>query len=235
MNILVIAGSGGIGLAIIKHCIEHYPEANIVATYNANPVKFVHERLEWQQLDITDERAIEALSTSIESLDILINAAGFLHSPNHRPEKSIKEFELDFFEKNLAINTLPNIYLAKHFMKSLKSEKVTHFIVLTAKVGSISDNKTGGWLSYRTSKAALNMAIKTISIEWRQKLPNCCILLFHPGTTDTKLSTPFQRNLPAGQLHSPEITAHSLINIIESSRPDDSGKFISFDGSEISY
>ena len=183
----------------------------------------------------SNEEEVETLSTQVGCLDILINAVGFLHSPNHRPEKSIKEFASGFFEKNMITNTLPGILLAKHFMSTLKSDKNTFFLVVSARVGSISDNRIGGWLSYRTSKAALNMAIKTISIEWKQKVPNCCVLLFHPGTTDTELSKPFQRNLPEGQVHSPDITAGALLDLIKSSSPSDSGKFISFDGSELPW
>jgi len=151
------------------------------------------------------------------------------------PEKTIKNFDLEFFYKNISANTLPGVLLAKHFMTSMNKQNNTFFIVLSAKIGSISDNKTGGWLSYRASKSALNMAIKTISMEWKIKVPNCCVLLFHPGTTDTDLSKPFQKNLPEGQLHSPEVTAKSLFDLIEKSNPNDSGKFISFDGSEITW
>ncbi|WP_281647426.1 SDR family NAD(P)-dependent oxidoreductase [Parendozoicomonas sp. Alg238-R29] len=233
MKILIIGGSGGIGLSIVEKCLQHYSAANVIATYNSTSPELEHPRLRWIRLDVTHEESIKKLPDELGSIDILINAVGLLHTIDHKPEKSIKQFDVDFYKLNLHLNAIPSILLAKHFEMSLRSKNNTYYIVLSAKVGSISDNELGGWISYRSSKAALNMAIKTISIEWKQKLPNCCVLLFHPGTTDTQLSSPFQARLPEGQLHSPEVTATALLNIINNSTPHDSGKFISFDGSEI--
>jgi len=235
MKILIVGGSGGIGFAILRCFLHSYPDAQIIATYSTHPLSFEHDNLKWLELDITDEPAIERLSNEIGAIDILVNAVGFLHSSDNKPEKTIKGFDSAFFHQNILSNTLPSILLAKHFMHSLRSGNKTFFIVLSAKVGSISDNRAGGWLSYRVSKSALNMAIKTISIEWQRRLPNCCVLLFHPGTTDTALSKPFQKNLPEGQLHSPDVTAKALLELIERSGPDDSGKFVSFDGTEIGW
>ena len=235
MKILIVGGSGGIGLALVKAFLRHYPYAGVIATYHSKQPDLTNQRLQWRQLDASNEEEIERLSKQIESLTILVNAVGMLHAPDHRPEKSIKEFDPDFFHQTVSVNTLPSILLAKHFMTQLTSDDNTFFIVISARVGSISDNRLGGWLSYRSSKAALNMAIKTISIEWQRTVTNCCVLLFHPGTTDTDLSKPFQRNLAKGQLHSAEATANSLLKLIETSTVDDSGKFVSFDGSEIDW
>ena len=236
MKILIVGASGGIGLAIVGSCLQHYPDAEIIATCNKHPVNFEHPRVQWSSLDVTNELQIEQLASSPGPLDMVINAVGFLHSPEHKPEKSIKDFDSTFFEHNIALNTLPAVFLAKHFEGALRAAPGnTFFIALSAKIGSIKDNNVGGWLSYRMSKAALNMAIKTVSIEWRRKLPRCCVLLFHPGTTDTELSKPFQKNLPDGQLHSPEVTAEALIALINSSGPENSGRFMSFTGAEIEW
>ncbi|BFM17490.1 SDR family oxidoreductase [Maricurvus nonylphenolicus] len=235
MKILIVGGSGGIGLAIVRTFLQHYSDADIIATYHNHLPGVENPRLRWVQLDITDEQQIKALAAELGSITILINAVGMLHSNNHKPEKSIKQFDADFYNQNIALNTLPSILLAKHFMSSLRAAEQTYFIALSARIGSITDNASGGWISYRSSKAALNMAIKTISIEWKQKVPTCCVLLFHPGTTDTGLSKPFQRNLPESQLHSAEFTAAALLNIINHSSSDDSGKFVSYDGSEIEW
>ena len=227
MKIVIVGGSGGIGLPIVKSFLRLYS--------NAHYPDFQHPRLQWQKLDVTREDEIKNLSNQAGPTDILVNAVGILHTLNHRPEKSIKEFDPEFFKENITTNTLPSILLAKHFMSSLKSVNHTFYVVVSAKIGSISDNRVGGWLSYRASKAALNMTIKTISIEWKEKIPNCCVLLFHPGTTNTQLSKPFQKNLPQGQVHSPELTASALIDLIQNSNPSDTGKFISFDGNEIPW
>lgn len=235
MNILIVGGSGGIGLAILKAFTQHYADAEIIATYHNHLPDLQHPRLRWVRLDITKEPQIASLSLELGAITILINAVGMLHNDKHKPEKSIKQFDTDFYYQNIALNTLPNILLAKYFMSSLRSNEQTFFIALSARIGSIADNRTGGWISYRSSKAALNMAIKTISIEWKQKIPGCCVLLFHPGTTDTNLSKPFQRNLPENQLHSPESTASALLKIINNSTCNDSGKFISYEGSDIEW
>ncbi len=236
MKIVIIGASGGIGLALVNACIARYPKADILATYHSRQVAFAHPNVEWYALDVTNESEIEQLSDSVGSVNMLINAVGFLHSDEHKPEKSIRHFDQRGFDKNISLNTLPGIWLAKYFSRALKAAKGnTFFVVHSARVGSIEDNKLGGWLSYRVSKAALNMAIKTVSIEWRMKLPNCCVLLFHPGTTDTALSEPFQKNLPENQLHSPLFTAGALMDIINKSGPVDSGTFISFDGTEIDW
>lgn len=235
MNILIVGGSGGIGLSLVRCFLDNYPNAEVKATFNSNCPTYKHERLAWIKLNIKNELEIEALANETGSVDILINAVGLLHSPEHKPEKSIRQLDSDFFNENIAINTLSSILLAKHFMKSLQSENNTYFVILSAKIGSIDDNRLGGWLSYRTSKAALNMAIKTVGIEWKHKVPNCCIILFHPGTTDTNLSKPFQSRLPKGQLHSADVTSEALLEIIKKSEPSESAKFISFDGSIISW
>ncbi len=235
MKIMIVGGSGGIGTALIKAVLNAYPGATIIATWHQHKGKLQDARVEWTKLDATSEVEVSTIAHRIDHLDILINAVGFLHSPEWMPEKTIKQFDPVLLNKNISINTLPSLLLAKYFGTGLKSDKPTFFIVVSAKVGSIEDNKIGGWLSYRTSKAALNMAVKTISIEWKQKIPNCCVLLFHPGTTDTELSRPFQKHLPTGQLHSADLTADALLQLIQQSTPEDSGRFYSFDGSEIPW
>ena len=235
MKVLVVGGSGGIGLAVVKLLLKNYPQADVIATYFTAEVALEHSRLTWIKLDVTNERAIAQLANQLGQIEMLINAVGLLHANGKLPEKSIKQFDTDFFELNVSLNTRPSLLLAKHFMSSFSAKNKSHFVVLSARIGSISDNRIGGWLSYRMSKAALNMAMKTLAIEWKRKLPNCCILLFHPGTTDTQFSKPFQKRLAKGQLHSPEVTATALLNLIQQSDANDSGRFVSFDGSEISW
>lgn len=235
MKILVVAGSGGIGLALIKQLLLTYSDAEILATFNSTQPNFEHHQLTWQSLNLSSELQIQQLAQQCPRLDLLINAAGILHDTEHLPEKSITEFDSSFFLKNIHINCQSTILLAKYFAAALKQSHMSYFVALSARIGSISDNHLGGWISYRASKAALNMAIKTISIEWRRGLPQCCLFVFHPGTTDTDLSKPFQRNIPQNQLQSVEFTANALIEKIKSVRITDSGKFFSYDGQEIAW
>lgn len=235
MNIVIIAGSGGIGLAIVKQCLKSYPEAKIFATYYQTKVAFNHPSLSWHRLDASCEQEVQTFAESFSKVGILINASGMLHLPNKRPEKSLKEFTPEFFNENIQRNTLTSILLAKHFQKPLRHKHTSFFVCLSAKIGSIADNKLGGWLSYRTSKAALNMAVKTIAIEWQRTTANCCVFLFHPGTTDSKLSKPFQKGLPKGQLHSPEHTAQCLQQCLQSFNENDTGKFISYNAEQLPW
>ena len=102
-------------------------------------------------------------------------------------------------------------------------------------VGSIGDNRLGGWYSYRASKAAQNQFLKTLSIEWRRKFPLSIVSILHPGTCDTKLSKPFQSSVPKGKLFTPAQSTEYLINIISSQKPSDSGNFLAWDSSVIPW
>ena len=235
LKILIIGGNGGIGKAIIKHVSTTFPEAAIYATYHATLPEAKQSNITWFKTNASLDADVEKLAEKVSNLDILINTAGFLHDATHKPEKSVNEFTPEFFNQNLSSNTLPTLLLAKHFSTHLKAKQQTYFISLSARVGSIEENQLGGWISYRCSKAALNMAIKTISIEWKFKLPNCCMFAFHPGTTDTKLSKPFQKNVPENKLFTADYVSQQLFNIISQIRPSDTGKFYSFSGEELPW
>ncbi|MGR5076602.1 SDR family NAD(P)-dependent oxidoreductase [Photobacterium swingsii] len=243
MHILIIGGSGGIGSALIAHFRTLYPAATLYATYRtAIPTTFKHKssqsldtKLHWLALDVTSETEIKNLAEQLPQLNAIINTVGILYDDAHTPEKTVNECDLTFFQKNIQTNVTPSICIAKYFSRHLKASTPTFFIALSARIGSISDNNLGGWISYRTSKAALNMAMKTISIEWRYKLPHCCVVVFHPGTTDTSFSKPFQRNVPRDQLQTPQFVAQSLVHLLTKLTPKDSGNFYSYDGSNIPW
>ncbi|RQW63150.1 SDR family oxidoreductase [Vibrio viridaestus] len=230
MNVLVIGASGGIGSAIVDVLLQRYPEATIYATYHQHPpADQKHERVHWFLLDVTNAEEIEILSQQFDTLDWLINCVGMLHS-SMGPEKSLQAVDAYFFQHNIAVNTLPTLLLAKYFTPILKLSSQPKFAVLSARVGSITDNQLGGWYSYRASKAALNMIIKTMSIEWRRSVKKGTVLALHPGTTDTELSKPFQHNVPEGKLFPTGKVAKMLIDIIERSTDIQSGAFMSYDG-----
>ena len=109
------------------------------------------------------------------------------------------------------------------------------FLSFSARVGSIEDNHLGGWYSYRASKTAHNMFVKTISIEAKSKYPELCIVAYHPGTVDTKLSKPFTKRYPKEKLFSPERAVQELLSVVSILRPTDSGGFFAWDGSSIQY
>ena len=125
--------------------------------------------------------------------------------------------------------------IAKSIEKFIRPELPFSYASLSARVGSIGDNRLGGWYSYRASKAAQNQFLKTLSIEWRRKFPLSIVSILHPGTCDTKLSKPFQSAVPKGKLFTPAKSTEYLINIISSQKPADSGKFLAWDSSVIPW
>lgn len=238
MNIVVIGGSGGIGSALLRQIQSRYPQATIFATYHESEAKkdlSSNTKTHWSQLDVTSEESIRSYAMQFDKVNWLISAVGFLHHRRNLPEKSIEQVDPDFFLRNLQVNALSALLIAKHFKRSLKHNDLALLAVISAKVGSIEDNRLGGWHSYRCSKAALNMAIKNISIEWRRSMPNVCVTALHPGTTDTSLSQPFQRNVPQGKLFTPDYTAECLVNLLSQMQSSDSGRFLAYDGTHLPW
>ena len=240
LHILVVGGSGGIGFAVVKHLLSElsrfdFLDVHVDATYYSQQPELENRRLSWHKVDATDEADIKRLSSEFDQLDWLINCVGMLHTPDLGPEKNLSSIDPEFFLKNISVNTLPSLLLAKHFTPILKASDNPKFAVVSAKVGSISDNRLGGWYSYRSSKAALNMFIKTMSIEWQRTIKKGTVLALHPGTTDTALSKPFQTNVPEGKLFESSYVAHQLVDIIRTARPDNSGHFYAYDGEQLSW
>lgn len=235
MNIVIIGGSGGIGLAMVQEALNRFSEANVHATYHSTMPTWQHPRLTWHALDAAQEAQVQALSEQFSRVDWLINCVGVLHTASKGPEKNLNALDADFFLYNLIHNALPSLLLAKHFTAKLKQSEASKFATLSAKVGSISDNQLGGWYSYRASKAALNMLLKTLAIEWQRSLKKGVVLALHPGTTDTKLSAPFHSNVAPEKLFSPARVAHDLIGLIAAVTPEQSGGFYAYDGKELPW
>ncbi|ANS84903.1 hypothetical protein VSVS12_01136 [Vibrio scophthalmi] len=230
MEILVVGGNGGIGFAMVRELLMKYPDAFVHATYRQAPPHWQHDRLQWHQLDITKETQIAVFSAQLTKLDWLINCAGMLHTPTKGPEKNLASVQSDFFLHNISVNTLPTLLLAKYFSPILKQSQAPKLAAISARVGSITDNHLGGWYSYRASKAALNMLLKTIAIEWQRTIKHGTVLSLHPGTTNTPLSVPFQANVPQGKLFESQQVACDLARIIETVTPQQNGAFLAYNG-----
>lgn len=251
MHILIAGGTGGIGRALGVALRQRFPQATLIATCRQEPAQDEQAPFDhWVTVDLTDESATAAFAVSLTEqyghLNLVINAIGMLHDDEVMPEKTIQKVTPDFFLKNMQVNVLPSLLLARYcapllkhaarLSKSAQSDVTPNvFATVSAKVGSIEDNRLGGWYSYRSSKAALNMALKTLSIEWRRTLPQTCVVALHPGTTDTALSVPFQSRVPESQLFSPAKTASYLVDVITTLTADDTGSFIAFDGERLPW
>jgi NAD(P)-dependent dehydrogenase (short-subunit alcohol dehydrogenase family) len=230
MKIAIIGGSGGIGRAFVENLARRTDVEKITATYRRERPDFTHPTLTWHRLDPTDEPAVRDWAADMGEIDWLINAVGMLHTPEHNPEKSIRQIDPDFFLESMSVNALPTLLLAKYTQRLFRHRRPGVFATVSAKVGSIEDNRLGGWFSYRASKAALNMCLKTLAIEWRRTLPNVAVAALHPGTTDTALSQPFQRNVPEDQLFSPDRSVGYMLQVLDDLKPADTGRFWAFDG-----
>lgn len=242
---LVVGASQGIGLGFVKHLLTDDRISQIFATYRTPATAAAllalqdHPKLQCWPLEATEEGEIAQLAAKIQaqrrSLDLAINCVGVLHQGDLQPEKSLRQIDADKLLQYFQTNSLPVALLAKHLQPLLKRESRTVFANLSAKIGSIEDNRLGGWYGYRASKAALNMLLKTAAIEYSRKNPHTVILALHPGTTDTKLSEPFQRNVPPEKLFSIDRTVTQLLRIIDNVTEADNGAFFSWDGSRLPW
>ncbi|KAL8508272.1 hypothetical protein ACS0TY_018745 [Phlomoides rotata] len=252
---MVQGASRGIGLEFVKQLLEKSNKNHVVATCR-NPSeatgllelknKFA-ERLDIQRLDLTADSTIEKTAKSVKHkygyLNLLINASGILSIPNIlQPETTLNKVNRASLHLAYEVNTVGPILVIKHMWPLLKAGGGTgterDFAIvanISARVGSIGDNRLGGWHSYRASKTALNQLTKNASVEFAlKKDPIICILL-HPGTVDTDLSKPFQRNVPKDKLFTKEFSVQKLLSIIDSAKRSDNGKFFAWDGQEIPW
>ncbi len=235
VHIVVAAASGGIGQAMVRALLARFEQASVYASHFSSDVPFELERVHWRRVDLRDADAVQAWAQSIEEVDWVVNCAGFLHDESGGPEKSITTLEPDRLLESIRVNTLPSLLLARYFGPALKRSPAALLAAISARVGSIEDNRLGGWYSYRVSKAALNMALKTLSIEWRHSHPRGVVAALHPGTNDTALSRPFQRNLPPGQLLQPSDSATLMTGLLAELDPSQSGRFWAWDGEPLPW
>lgn len=217
-SVLVAGGLRGIGKALVKK-LRASGQHQVIAT--SRTARTWHQKdtgLIEANLDLAADQSIEHFAAKlfgqVQQLDWVINCAGVLHNEQFQPEKTFQHWTAERFEQSFRINCTGHLLLIKALAPLLLKSAHPLVASISARIGSIEDNQLGGWHAYRMSKAALNQGMKTLGIEWSRKYPKARIMLLHPGTTDTDLSKPFQRNLPDGQLQSPEETAGMLLNQI---------------------
>jgi NAD(P)-dependent dehydrogenase (short-subunit alcohol dehydrogenase family) len=190
-------------------------------------------------IDLTDEESIDqavAAATSAEPLDLVIVATGILHRRDGlRPEKSMGDLQPAAMADVFAINTIGPALVAKYCLPRMRRGHKTVFAAISARVGSISDNRLGGWMSYRASKAALNMIMKSLAVEQARRSPDSVVVTLHPGTVATRLSRPYSQNVPGQQLFTADQSANYLLNVIDALHTRDSGGFFAWDGSGIEF
>lgn len=221
MSAIVIGASGGIGAALVAALEEE-----------GTPVRgFARSFAGAAHLDVTDEASIAAAAAQAGSPSLVIVATGLLHEGERTPEKAVRELDPAWLARQFAVNAIGPALVAKHFLPAMPRTGRSVFAILSARVGSIADNRLGGWYGYRASKAALNQLVRTLAIEDRRRNERGLVVALHPGTVDTALSRPYRQ---AGRdLFKPDRAAVQLLDVIDGLRPQDSGRLFAWDGSEI--
>ena len=223
---MIFGARGGIGAALADALEQDPNYAQVIRLHReSNPL-----------LDIMDEASIAAAAAALAGtyppISMVIVATGVLHSTQKGPEKSLRELDPDWMMENFRINAVGPALVAKHFLPIMAKQGPICFAALSARVGSISDNRLGGWHSYRASKSALNMFIRNIAIEWQRKNPQSVVVGLHPGTVETALSAPFKGN-PAHERFPPARAAGDMLNVLHGLKPEQSGQIFAYDGSLI--
>jgi NAD(P)-dependent dehydrogenase (short-subunit alcohol dehydrogenase family) len=221
---LVIGASGAIGSAF-EALLKSHPECAAV--------EGIHRRSQ-PPIDFDEEESIAEAAAALAAkapLHLIINAAGLLHSPRFMPEKELGSLHYGQMLETFRANAFGPAMVIRHFSPLLDAQRGV-MAVISAKVGSIEDNRLGGWYSYRASKAALNMILKTASIEIKRTNRNAVLVALHPGTVNSRLSQPF-RGARLGR--TPEEAAADMLRVIDGLAPADTGRFYSCNGEQLPW
>lgn len=234
-NIAIFGSSGAIGQAFIEQLSNHHPQATIHA-FSRQVQNFDRNNIQSHSIHYTDEAALAQAANHISQLsplDLVLITNGILHDDQVQPEKSIKNIASDNMHHVFEVNTIVPALIAKHFLPKMAKDKPAVFGALSARVGSLSDNKLGGWHAYRASKAALNMILKNAAIEMGRTHKQLIIVGLHPGTVDSTLSKPFQSHVPEHKLFTPAYATEQLLQVLSRLSPEQSGRCFAWDGEEI--
>jgi NAD(P)-dependent dehydrogenase (short-subunit alcohol dehydrogenase family) len=244
-NVCVFGAGHGIGLGIVSQLMET-SKAQVFAFYRRSELagdllvlqQKYPQRLFAMQLKGVDEESIADAAKKVASdtptLCALINCIGFLHDQQTMPEKKLADISSEALVKSFQVNSVAVALIAKEFFPFFKNPDPSYFVSLSARVGSIADNRSGGWYSYRASKAAHNMLVKNIGLEFERYRCNTLTLAIHPGTTRTNLSKPFLANTKY-QIHSPEQSAQNILKVTSSRTWDHNLGFFDWKGERVEW
>ena len=222
---VVIGASGGIGAALIERLAAD-PRVSRVHGFS---------RRSAVALDLTNEASIAAAAASVEAPRLVIVATGLLQDASQSPEKRLADLNPVRLARSFQVNAIGPALVLKHFAPRLPREGKAVLAVLTARVGSIADNRLGGWYGYRASKAAANQFVRTAAVELAARRKDAICVALHPGTVDTPLSAPFQRGVPAEKLFTADVAAERLLAVIDGLTPARTGGFFAWDGQPIEF
>jgi NAD(P)-dependent dehydrogenase (short-subunit alcohol dehydrogenase family) len=237
----LVVGHGGIGQALVRQLAERAPNLEVLATSRDAGISAVRQgntTASLLPLDLSSDASLAALGERLSGgppLRIVINTAGLLHDGELQPEKRLSQVQRIHLERHFGVNGFGPLLLAQTLEPLLPRDQPCHFASLSARVGSIGDNRLGGWYSYRAAKAAQNQLLRCLAIEWARRLPQACVSLLHPGTTATPLSAPFQGSVPPERLFTPDRAARQLLAVLQGLGPAQTGLFWAWDGQPIPW
>ena len=222
---VVIGATGAIGAAIAAE-LQAQGRAVVGLSRSTSP-----------RLDLLDETSIEEAAGAIKAMnrpvELVFDATGYLHGEGFMPERSWRALEADHMLLDYRLNAIGPALLMKHFLPLLQRDQRAVFATLSARVGSISDNRLGGWHSYRASKAALNQLVRTCSIELARKNKSAICVAVHPGTVASRLSEPFSKS--GLDVRAPQVAAEEILSVIDQLTPDDSGLLFDHKGKQVEF
>ena len=221
---IVIGAGGGIGSALAAALDARGGEVVRLSRRSEPP------------LDLDDDASIEAAAQRLADrgpFDLVIVATGLLHGPGVVPERSVRQIDGAALDRLFRVNATGPALVIRHFLPLLTRDSRGVVAALSARVGSIGDNRIGGWVGYRAAKAALNQIVRTIAIELKRSHPEAILVGLHPGTVDTGLSAPFQRNVARERLFTPDQAATQLLDVIDRLTADDSGHCLDWAGERL--
>lgn len=241
-NILIIGAGSSIAQALVTELLASTPEVNItIVSRNLSAYKQMNSSNlrkmlieNYQQTNI-EKTASAIMQDSEQTFSQVYLCNGLLHNEVISPEKRIEEFCPESFLATLTVNALTPLLWIKALTPLFSSKSECKLVVFSARVGSIEDNKLGGWYSYRASKAALNMMLKNVAIEFSRRAKNTKVIAFHPGTTDTALSKPFHKNVPEGKLFTTKFVAKQLLEITAAQAFDQQISFLDWQGKTVKW
>ncbi len=231
----VVVGSGG---AIARSLLARWCDSglyHVVAVGRSHcDIQGVHSlTTDYSEASLAEvTAAVSALGSNIERL-VVTN--GVLSGKDFSPERKVGDLTTASWQHVMTVNALTPMLILSALWSLMRSSTQPRVAVLTARVGSLSDNELGGWYSYRASKAALNMMLKCAAIEVRRINKNAKLIAYHPGTVDSPLSKPFQRSVPEGKLFSPDFSAEQLDNLMTSAVPDGTLSYLDWAGQAIDW
>lgn len=236
---LVTGASGGIGGAVIDALLESDRPGRVIGVSRDHHAALADPRYEPLTLDLSTPEGLATLEQTLAAtpLHLVFNAIGMLHDARRGigPEKRLDDLDAEALARLYHVNAITPALLLKALQPCLKGRHPVIVASLSARVGSIDDNRLGGWYAYRASKAAHNMLMKTAAVELRRLNAELSVACLHPGTTDTLLSKPFQSRVPAEKLFTTAFVAERLLAVLDDCGPDQSGSFLDWAGNSVAW